>query len=226
MFLQTNIHRTLYQCRTFYLMSSSYSKQEARSTLETPKETSTSASKTTQKVKWCLRDPLYFGQVSYDTIPKFGFGEKILGELENQIRLRQNLDDPLQGNPDVVEFFQDAFPELIQWNGIGEYSEWEESKVDILEDQHVNDVKELDKLEKDVYVGGPAALFAAALQSKFGDGSNVIYMHDGKRSVSNWKGSASYFHIRDAIPVYYWPDNHGAYAIYNCKTRFTKKNKS
>ena len=32
--------------------------------------------------------------------------------------------------------------------------------------------------------------------------------------MSNWKGSASYFHIRDAIPVYYWPDNHGAYTLY------------
>ena len=67
---------------------------------------------------------------------------------------------------------------------------------------------------KDIYVGGPAAVCAAALQAKFGVGSDVLYFHDGQRSLSNWKGSASYFHIRDAVPVYYWPDEHGAYCLY------------
>ena len=67
---------------------------------------------------------------------------------------------------------------------------------------------------KDIYVGGPAAVCAAAMQAKFGDGANVLYFHDGQRGLSNWKGSASYFHVRDAVPVYYWPDNHGAYCIY------------
>ena len=42
----------------------------------------------------------------------------------------------------------------------------------------------------------------------------MLYCHDGNRGASNWKGSASYFHIRDAIPVYYWPDNHGAFVLY------------
>ena len=44
--------------------------------------------------------------------------------------------------------------------------------------------------------------------------SDILYCHDGNRGASNWKGSASYFHVRDAIPVYYWPDNHGAYTLY------------
>jgi hypothetical protein len=55
-------------------------------------------------------------------------------------------------------------------------------------------------------------LFANA---KSGDDcSDVLYCQDGNRGASNWKGSASYFHVRDAIPVYYWPDNHGAYVLY------------
>ena len=75
-------------------------------------------------------------------------------------------------------------------------------------------IEEIMESPKDVYVGGPAAVCAAALQAKFGDGSDVLYFHDGQRGLSNWKGSASYFHVRDAVPVYYWPDNHGAYSIY------------
>ena len=53
------------------------------------------------------------------------------------------------------------------------------------------------------------------LKAKSGeDTADVLYCHDGNRGASNWKGSASYFHVRDAIPVYYWPDNHGAYTLY------------
>ena len=54
--------------------------------------------------------------------------------------------------------------------------------------------------------------------------SSVIYGHDGRRAASNWKGSASYFHIRDAVPVYYWPDNHGAYTIYATVKHFIERN--
>ena len=54
--------------------------------------------------------------------------------------------------------------------------------------------------------------------------SSIIYGHDGRRVASNWKGSASYFHIRDAVPVYYWPDNHGAYTIYATAKHFIERN--
>ena len=54
--------------------------------------------------------------------------------------------------------------------------------------------------------------------------SSIIYGHDGRRVASNWKGSASYFHIRDAVPVYYWPDNHGAYTIYATVKHFIERN--
>ena len=42
----------------------------------------------------------------------------------------------------------------------------------------------------------------------------MLYAHDDQKGWSNWKGSASYFHIRDVLPVYYWPDNHGSYCVY------------
>ena len=81
-------------------------------------------------------------------------------------------------------------------------------------DEDGDAIEESMESPKDVYVGGPAAVCAAALQAQFGRGSDVLYFHDGQRGLSNWKGSASYFHVRDAVPVYYWPDNHGAYSIY------------
>ena len=54
--------------------------------------------------------------------------------------------------------------------------------------------------------------------------SMIIYGHDGRRGASNWKGSASYFHIRDSVPVYYWPDNHGAYTLYATAKHFIQRN--
>ena len=50
-----------------------------------------------------------------------------------------------------------------------------------------------------------------------------MYGHDGRRGASNWKGSASYFHIRDSVPVYYWPDNHGAYTLYATAKHFIER---
>lgn len=51
----------------------------------------------------------------------------------------------------------------------------------------------------------------------------IIYGHDGRRGASNWKGSASYFHIRDSVPVYYWPDNHGAYTLYSTAKHYIER---
>ena len=47
------------------------------------------------------------------------------------------------------------------------------------------------------------------------DSCDVLYCHDGNRGAANWKGGASYFTVSDAIPVYYWPDNHGASILYS-----------
>ena len=80
-------------------------------------------------------------------------------------------------------------------------------------------------VQHDVYIGGPASAVAAALHAKSGQSTDrILYCHDGRREASNWKGSASYFHIRDSVPVYYWPDNHGAYTLYATLKHFYQKN--
>ena len=58
-------------------------------------------------------------------------------------------------------------------------------------------------------------LISSSFKAKSGkDTSDVVYCHEGKREASNWKGGASYFTVMGAIPLYYWPDNHGACALY------------
>ena len=81
--------------------------------------------------------------------------------------------------------------------------------------------------KQNVYIGGPAALFAAYTEAKTKqfqstntesyeaiNGPKIAYYHNGSRGLSNWKGSANYFHVRDCVPVYYWKDNSGSYASY------------
>ena len=142
------------------------------------------------------------------------------------------------GPDDTMKFFEQLFPELVESNCIGQltkdsFRSWASGGNEVLVEL---DNKPSSNLQgaKDIYVGGPAALFSATiqvlvtttttrktvfmtifLQAKSGeDVSDIVYCHDGNRGASNWKGSASYFHVRDAIPVYYWPDNHGAYTLY------------
>ena len=83
--------------------------------------------------------------------------------------------------------------------------------------------------EQDVYIGGPTALFGAYMEAKtkqqrlkgttaetndLTDTPQISYYHNGSRGLSNWKGSASYFHVRGCVPAYYWKDNAGTYALY------------
>ena len=91
---------------------------------------------------------------------------------------------------------------------------WADNVVTIEEDRDDYTINETSGERVDVYVGGPASLCAAAIQAKSDHGQQVLYAHDGQRGYSNWKGSASYFHIRDALPLYYWPGNNGISCIY------------
>ena len=84
-----------------------------------------------------------------------------------------------------------------------------------LEEDDEEPRSDLDDHGKDVYVGGPAALFSAALQARSGqDAGRVVYCHDGARATSNWKGSASYFNVMASMPYYYWPGGHGANVLW------------
>ena len=63
------------------------------------------------------------------------------------------------------------------------------------------------------------------LSHSLGETTNkIVWGHDGRRGASNWKGGASYFVIRDSVPVYYWPSNHGAFALYDTAKDFIQRN--
>jgi len=166
-------------------------------------------------------DHLFYGSLSMtkDEIPDLESGKKILSELDHLMEKDEPLSSPLIGPDGTMKFFEQLFPELVESNCIGQltkdsFRSWASGGNEVLVEL---DNKPSSNLQgaKDIYVGGPAALFSATIQAKSGeDVSDIVYCHDGNRGASNWKGSASYFHVRDAIPVYYWPDNHGAYTLY------------
>jgi len=166
-------------------------------------------------------DPLYLGSISMDKedVPAFKSGDKILSELDHLVEKDQPLSSPLRGPDEILNLCSELFPEIVSSNSVGKltkssFKNWQKAGNEVTVELDPDPAKSL-KGAKDVYVGGPAALFSAAIQAKSGEEcSDILYCHDGNRGASNWKGSASYFHVRDAIPVYYWPDNHGAYTIY------------
>ena len=165
-------------------------------------------------------DPLYYGTYNLTgKMPKLTSGSSIIRELERRLKNTSFLDDILNAPDDVMELFREVFPEVVDSNKVGCLSQ-DSFKLWKIKNNHL--VIEADPTPdadfgpgKDVYIGGPAALFAAVIQSKDpSSASNVLYGHNGIIGASNWKGSASYHHIRDILPVYYWPDNAGSYTIY------------
>jgi len=168
-------------------------------------------------------DPLFLGTVvlSKEDAPQLTSGSSILADLEDRMRTGRLVDNVLTAPPEILEHFGNIFPEIVESNHVGKFQgddvwkTWTNNNNEITVELDRNPRVGSDAEGRDVYIGGPAALFAAAIQSRSGeDSSNVLYGHEGRAGLSNWKGSASYYHIRDAIPVYYWPDNHGAYVLY------------
>ena len=177
------------------------------------------------------RDPLYYGSYALENgqIPKLTSGHNVITELEQRLEDNKLLDEVLHAPDNIMDLFREIFPEVVDSNEIGTLSKetfkfWNPRQNEItieLDPSPDTDFGE----GKDVYIGGPAALFSAAIQSKDKSSStNVLYGHNGARGVSNWKGAASYHHIRDIIPVYYWPDNSGLYTIYATAKHFIQRN--
>ena len=165
-------------------------------------------------------DPLSHGTYNLTgNMPKLTSGYSITTELERRLKNGTFLDDVLNAPDDVMELFREIFPEVVDSNKIGDLSQdsfklWKPTNNDIVIEADPTPDADFGT-GKDVYIGGPAALFAAAIQSNDpSSASNVLYGHNGTKGASNWKGSASYHHIRDILPVYYWPDNAGTYTIY------------
>jgi len=175
-------------------------------------------------------DPLFYGQSS---LPKSDYvnlqsGKTVLDQLHSLVDQNQPMNDIYVADKDVMAHFEKLFPQVVETNSTGSISKqdfqlWEKgaNEITIKFDKSV----ESSGVAQDVYVGGPAVAVGAATQAKSGESSDkVLYGHNGNKGVSNWKGSASYFHIRDCVPVYYWPDNHGAYTLYATVKHFLQRN--
>ncbi|ESO92648.1 hypothetical protein LOTGIDRAFT_233083 [Lottia gigantea] len=176
-------------------------------------------------------DPLYDGSVHLDSDRNVNFssGNKILNELTQLVKTNEPLSEILQAPDYVLDHFSNLFPDIVQSNSVGklhkdDFKLWEKSNNDIKIELDPNPNAMDDSDGFDVYIGGPAALTGAALQARSKQNpQKVLYGHNGKLGVSNWKGSASYVHIRDAVPVYYWPNNHGVYLTYATVKHFLQR---
>jgi len=178
-----------------------------------------------------LNDPIFYGQLNLSPSEKAKLysGDKVVNELNNLVFENKTIDDVILNSKDVMQHFHKIFPEVVKSNDTGNLNK---DSFALWENNNNNISIELDSSTNrtiqpkyDVYIGGPASAVAAALQAKSGEStSKILYGHDGRRGVSNWKGSASYFHIRDSVPVYYWPDNHGAYTLYATAKHFVQRN--
>jgi len=149
-------------------------------------------------------------------VPFLTSGNTILNELERRILTKENINSVLTAPVEVMRLCETIFPEVVESNQIGKQDPNKIPADNVVTVEEDTDHWGTGTSEEsaDVYVGGPAALCAAVIQAKSGHGQTVLYAHDDQRGYSNWKGSASHFHIRDAFPVYYWPDNHGLYCCW------------
>ena len=119
----------------------------------------------------------------------------------------------------IANVFRQAFPSLVEERGILESS----SKQHTSELYHKNRItireasispaqaKAAEKVDF-MGVGGPTAVGAAAL-AKAGGMKKVEHSWYTRRG-SNADGSAYYYHIRDAFPVYVNSVNRGPYCVY------------
>lgn len=171
-------------------------------------------------------DPLHYGDITLDHLEevKLDAGEHVIKKLNVLVKENEPI-SVIHGTDNTMKHFSKVFPEIVDTNEIGKLTEdsfalWEPGKNNIT--IGFDDGPEVQST-LDVYIGGPPTAVAAALHAKSDSPKNILYCHDGRRGASNWKGSASYMHIRDSIPVYYWPDNHGAYTIYAAIKHFFHK---
>ena len=153
-----------------------------------------------------------------EKVPTFTNGKEILAELETRVRNKRLVDEVISGPDDVTDFFSLVFPEVKRQHHVGEtrtsdYKIWEKNENVITIEEDKEEMCEGEK-KWDVYVGGPAAMCGAVIQARSEDGGNVLYAHDGIRGISNWKGSASSYILRDICPLYHGSSYNSLYVAY------------
>ena len=172
-------------------------------------------------------DPVVFAKISINSadLPTFTGGRDIMEQLEGRTRKKRLIDDVINAPEQFVSFFGKIFPEVQKENNVGlnkseDMNIWRSGKneINIEEDLYPPLRDNKDNIKWDVYVGGPAALFAAVLQARSEKPGHLLYAHDGVRGVSNWKGSASTYITRDSLPLYYYSCYSAPRVIYSTLT--------
>ncbi|KAL5258941.1 hypothetical protein ACHWQZ_G009420 [Mnemiopsis leidyi] len=157
--------------------------------------------------------------LTVEEFPCFTKGRELISELENRTKNKKMLDEVIYGPDDVIKFFGMVFPEVKRQQNVGQnstsdYKMWEEGEnvITIEEDREMDSG---DEKKWDLYVGGPAAIFGAVIQAQSAESGNVMYVHDGVRGISNWKGSASTYVPCTICPQYYGFDSNGLKVAFN-----------
>ena len=165
-------------------------------------------------------DPRTFPRLTLDDedLPTFTSGRNIIADLEARTRHNQMLNEVVHGPDDVIKFFGIVFPEVQRQQNVGgnktsDYKLWETGENVITAEEDCEPDSDEGK-KWDVYVGGPAAIFGAVIQAQSEESGNVLYVHDGLRGISNWKGSASTYVPCTICPQYHGFDSNGLYVVF------------
>ncbi|XP_066931008.1 uncharacterized protein [Clytia hemisphaerica] len=172
-----------------------------------------------------LDDPLHHGilHLKSTEVTPLQQGKHVTQQLEELIKSRKNVTEIVSAPDNVISFYQEIFPEVATANDLGRSTpeamgQLENNTVAIEIDEGPTLLPHEEKY--DIYIGGPAALCSASIQSKSPEAKNVLYIHDGYRGASNWKGSASYIHMNEAVPIYYTKKKTFVHAFYHSLRRY------
>ena len=130
-------------------------------------------------------------KVSPGQMTAFTSGKAIFLQLDKMMSKNETINSVLLGPQTTRDLFTSVFPDLVESNNIGKitselWSHWKAGNNDVtLEEDDEEPRSDLDDHGKDVYVGGPAALFSAALQARSGqDAGRVFYTRKVQQGVS------------------------------------------
>ena len=118
----------------------------------------------------------------------------------------------------VANAFRELFPNLVQSRGILEScatnhcNTLKNNNKVVIKSGPVPQASKNDRVVDFLGIGGPTAAVASAL-AKAGGKEDVLHTYYTRRG-SNFDGSAYYYHIRDAFPVYVNSVNRGPYCVY------------
>ena len=98
---------------------------------------------------------------------------KVVNELETLVFNNKPIDDVIVNSKDVMNHFNQIFPEVAKSNDTGKLSKtafalWENNKNNISIEKDPSPNGKI-HTKYDVYIGGPASAVAAALHAKSGE---------------------------------------------------------